>query len=225
MEPDGQITFLGRLDEQIKIRGYRIEPAEIEAVLQRHPAIQCSVVLQRTTESGQSSLVAYVVIKPDLSATAGDLRSFLSTYVPDHMIPGTFVSVAEIRLTTNGKTDRSSLPAPSAENILPEDHFEAPESEIESWLRSSLVKMLGVPRISRNDNFFRLGGHSLLGAQLIATIEQTFDVELSLRSLFDHPTVSGIASEITREIHAKVSAMTDDEARAILGSFPGEIAV
>lgn len=225
MEPDGQITFLGRLDEQIKIRGYRIEPGEIEAVLQRYPAIQSSVVLQRTTESGESSLVAYVVIKPDLSLSASDLRSFLSTYLPDHMIPGTFVSVAEIRLTTNGKTDRSSLPVPSAENILPEDHFEAPESEIESWLTNFLVKMLGVPRISRTDNFFRLGGHSLLGAQLIATIEQTFDVELSLRSLFDHPTVSGIASEITREIHAKVNAMSDDEARAILGSFPGEIAV
>jgi amino acid adenylation domain-containing protein len=225
MEPDGQITFLGRLDEQIKIRGYRIEPGEIEAVLQHYPAIQSSVVLQRTTESGQSSLVAYVAIKPDLSASAGDLRSFLSAYLPDHMIPGTFVRVAEVRLTTNGKTDRSSLPAPSLNNILPEDNFEAPESEIESWLTDFLVKMLGVPRISRTDNFFRLGGHSLLGAQLIAKIQQTFDIELSLRSLFDHPTVSGIASEITREIHAKVNAMSDDEARAILGSFPGEIAV
>jgi amino acid adenylation domain-containing protein len=225
MEPDGHIMFLGRLDEQIKIRGYRIEPGEIEAVLQRYSAVQSSVVLQRTTESGQSSLVAYVVIKRDLSATASELRSFLSTYLPDHMIPGTFVSVAEIRLTTNGKTDRSCLPVPSAENILPEDHFEAPESEIESWLTNFLVKMLGVPRISRTDNFFRLGGHSLLGAQLIATIEQTFDVELSLRSLFDHPTVSGIASEITRKIHAKINAMSDDEARAILGSFPGEITV
>ncbi len=225
MEPDGQITFLGRLDKQIKIRGYRIEAGEIEVVLQRHPAIQSSVVLPRTTESGESSLVAYVVIKPDLSPSAGDLRSFLSTCLPDHMIPGTFVNVAEIRFTTNGKTDRSSLPAPSPENILPEDRFEAPESEIESWLTDFLVKMLGVPRISRNDNFFRLGGHSLLGAQLIAKIQQTFDVELSLRSLFDHPTVSGIASEITSAIHAKVNAMSDDEARAILGSFPGEVAV
>jgi acyl carrier protein len=141
------------------------------------------------------------------------------------MIPGMFVRVAEVRLTTNGKTDRSSLPAPSLNNILPEDNFEAPESEIESWLTDFLVKMLGVPRISRTDNFFRLGGHSLLGAQLIAKIQQTFDIELSLRSLFDHPTVSGIASEITREVHAKVNAMSDDEARALLGSFPGEIAV
>jgi len=224
-EPDGQITFLGRLDNQIKIRGYRIEPGEIEAVMHRHPAIQTSIVTARTTDSGDRSLVAYVVMKPDISASASELRTFLSSYLPDHMIPGTFVNLAEVPLTTSGKIDRMSLPAPSPESTLPEDHFEAPESEIEYWLADFLVKMLGVPRISRNDNFFRLGGHSLLGAQLIAKIQQTFDIELSLRSLFDHPTVSGIAAEITAGIHAKLNQMTDDEARAILESYPGEIAV
>jgi acyl carrier protein len=90
-------------------------------------------------------------------------------------------------------------------------------------LANFLIKMLGVPQIGRKDNFFRLGGHSLLGAQLIAKIQQTFDVELSLRSLFDHPTVEGIASEVTKAIYARLDAMTEDEARTTLSSLSGEI--
>ena len=225
IEPDGQLAFLGRLDQQIKIRGFRIEPAEIEAVMQRHPAIQSSLVVARQTDTGDTALVGYVVMKPDCSASAGDLRFFLSAHLPDHMVPGAFVSVSDFPVTNNGKVDRALLPAPSPENVLPEDGFEAPQSEIESSLADLLVRMLGVPRIGRNDNFFRLGGHSLLGAQLIANIQKTFDVELSLRSLFDHPTVSGIASQITELIHAKLNAMSEDEARKILQSLPGEIAV
>jgi amino acid adenylation domain-containing protein len=225
MEPDGQITFLGRLDQQVKIRGYRIEPGEIEAVMQRHPAIRSAVVAAETADSGDVNLVAYIVMNPDVPASTSDLRSFLSSFLPDHMVPAKFVKIAELPLTTNGKIDRSSLPVPSPDSILAEDQFEHPRSETESWLAGFLVKMLGVPRISRNDNFFLLGGHSLLGAQLIAKIQQKFGVELSLRSLFDHPTVSGIALEITKAIHAKLDAMSEDEARAILGSLSGEIAV
>ncbi len=141
------------------------------------------------------------------------------------MVPGTFVKIAELPITANGKVDRSLLPAPTTENILPEEQFETPQTGVESWLANFLVKMLGVPQISRNDNFFRLGGHSLLGAQLIAKIQQAFDVELSLRSLFDHPTVAGLASEVTKAIHAKLDAMTEDEARTMLASLSGEIRV
>jgi amino acid adenylation domain-containing protein len=225
MEQDGQISFLGRLDQQIKIRGYRIEPGEIEAVMQRHPAIRSSIVVAGTTESGDTSLVAYVVINPDIPVSASDLRSSLLSCLPDYMVPSKFVKIAQLPLTASGKIDRLSLPAPSPGNVLEEDHFESPHSETESWLADFLIKMLGVPRIGRNDNFFRLGGHSLLGAQLIAKIQQRFGVELSLRSLFDHPTLSGIALEIAKAIQAKVDAMSEDEARDILHSLPGEIAV
>lgn len=223
VEPDGQIAFLGRIDQQVKIRGYRIELGEIEAVLQRHASIRSSVVAVKTRDSGETSLVAYVVTKADESVTSEDLRSFLSKQLPDYMVPVTFVSIADLPLTTNGKIDRSCLPAPSPENILSDDRFAAPQSGIESWLAHLLISLLGVPRIGRNDNFFRLGGHSLLGAQLIAKIQHTFDVELSLRSLFDHPTVSGIASEIASSIHAKLNKMTDDEAQTVLESLSGEV--
>ena len=225
MEPNGQLAFLGRLDRQLKIRGFRIEPAEIEAAIQRHPAIQSSLVVARTAGGGDAVLLGYVATKPESSVNASDLRSFLSTHLPDHMVPGTFVKVSEFRMTANGKVDRSSLPDPSPENTLTGDQFDPPQSEIESTLANFLIRMLGVPRIGRNDNFFRLGGHSLLGAQLIAQIQQTFDVELSLRGLFDHPTVSGIASQIEEQIHAKLNAISEDEARKMLQSLSGEIAV
>jgi len=225
METDGQIHFLGRVDQQLKIRGFRIEPGEIEAVMQRHPAVRSSIVAARLVDWGEANLIAYVVIKPDVSATAGELRSFLAEYLPDHMVPSMFVNLAELPITNNGKLDRSSLPVPTAENILSEGQFESPQSGIESWLASFLVRMLGVSQIGRHDNFFRLGGHSLLGAQLIAKIQQTFDVELSLRSLFDNPTVAGLASEITKAIYAKLDAMSEDDARTTLASLSGEITI
>jgi len=225
METDGQIHFLGRVDQQLKIRGFRIEPGEIEAVMQQHPAVHSSIAAARSLDSGEASLIAYVVLKPDVSGTAGDLRSFLAENLPDHMVPSMFVKIAELPITNNGKIDRSSLPAPTAENILSEGQFESPQAGIESRLASFLVRMLGVSQIGRNDNFFRLGGHSLLGAQLIAKIQQTFDVELSLRSLFDNPTVAGLASEVTKAIYAKLDAMSEDDARTTLASLSGEITI
>ena len=223
VEPDGQIAFLGRIDQQVKIRGYRIELGEIEAVLQRHSAVLSAVVAAQSHGSGETNLVGYIVMKHDCSVSAGDLHSFLSRHLPDYMVPVSFVKVAELPLTANGKLDRSALPTMSPGNVLSDDQFEVPQSGIESWLANLLITLLGVPHISRNDNFFRLGGHSLLGAQLIAKIQHTFDVELSLRSLFDHPTVSGIASEITKSIHARLNEMTDDEAHTVLGSLSGEV--
>lgn len=223
--PDGQIEFLGRIDQQIKIRGYRIEPGEITAVLERHPAIQSSVVTAQANDSAETSLVAYVVMKPGAGANAEALRSFLLTQLPDYMVPATFVKLRELPVTAHGKIDRFALPTPDRENLLSDDFFEAPQTKIEQWLALFLTKLLGLPRIGRDDNFFRLGGHSLMGAQLLAKIQQTFDVELSLRSLFDHPTVRGIAAEIEGLIHAKVDAMSDDEARGVLESWPGGIAV
>lgn len=223
VEPDGQIAFLGRIDQQIKVRGYRIEPGEIEAAVRRYPSIGSSVVTAQSSGSGKTTLVCYVVVKPDDTVDIRDLRSFLSKRLPDYMIPLMFVKVPELPLTTNGKIDRSALPAPSPENILSDDQFEAPRSGIESWLANLLIQLLAVPQISRNDNFFRLGGHSLLGAQLIAKIQHTFDVELSLRSLFDHPTVSGIAAEISKSIHAKLNEMSDAEVQTVLESLSGEV--
>jgi amino acid adenylation domain-containing protein len=217
--PDGQIAFLGRIDEQVKIRGYRIEPGEISAVLDRHSAIESSIVVAHANGSGDPRLVAYVVAKPNDCVQASELRAWLSDRLPVYMVPSTFVRTACLPITSHGKVDRSALPLPTPENTLPEEVFEPPCSEVEQWLVRLLTKLLDVSQVSQQDNFFRLGGHSLMGAQLIAEIQRTYDVDLSLRTLFDHPTVAGIASEIEALIQAHINTMSDDEAQRLLESF------
>jgi acyl carrier protein len=209
----------------MKIRGYRIEPGEISAVLDRHPAIESSVVTTRANESGEARLIAYIVMKPTAQVQASELRALVAEQLPDYMVPSAFVRIGRLPITSHGKVDRNSLPDPTPENVLADDVFEPPQSEIEHWLADFLTTLLGVPRVSRDDNFFRLGGHSLMGAQLIAKIQQNFGVELSLRGLFDHPTVAGIASEIDGLIHAQLSAMSDDEVQHVLQSLssPGSV--
>jgi non-ribosomal peptide synthetase component F len=216
--PDGQIAFMGRLDEQIKIRGYRIEPEEISAVLDRHPAIQASCVSVYSDHLQEKRLVAYIVPANGTRLSPSELRKFVGQYVPDYMVPSRFVEVAHLPLTSHGKLDRAALPEPSSANVLDDDSFEAPESQIEKSLAVFLTSLLGVTRVGKDDNFFELGGHSLMGAQLIARISNTFGVELSLRSLFDHPTVKEVAAEIERLIHAKLASMSEEEAERMLES-------
>jgi acyl carrier protein len=137
------------------------------------------------------------------------------------MVPAAFVRVKSMPMSANGKVDRAALPKPTADNTLNDALFAAPQSEIEQWLASFLTGLLKVDRVSRDDNFFNLGGHSLMGAQLIAKVYQRFAVELSLRSLFDHPTIAEISAEIERLLFAKVDTMTDEEAQRLLESLPG----
>lgn len=217
--PDGQIAFMGRIDEQIKIRGYRIEPGEITAALDRHPAVGSSCVAGYSSESGEARLAAYLVPAANAKVNVAELRTFLGEHLPDYMVPSTFVKLGSMPTSAHGKIDRAALPAPTTENVLSDDPFEAPQSEIEQWLASFLTGLLRVSRVSRNDNFFNLGGHSLMGAQLIAKVQQRFGVELSLRSLFDRPTIAEISSEIERLLYAKLHTMTDEEAQRLLESF------
>ena len=221
MLPDGQIAFMGRMDEQIKIRGYRIEPGEITAVLDRHPAISSSCVATYSNDSEDSRLVAYLVPASNAKLNAAELRTFLGDCLPDYMVPSTFVTLVCMPTSAHGKVDRTMLPKPTEENTLNDgESFEAPQSDIEQWLASLLTGLLRVARVSRNDNFFNLGGHSLMGAQLIAKVQQRFAVELSLRSLFDHPTIAEISAEIERLLYSKLQMMTDEEAQRILESVP-----
>jgi len=220
--PDGQLAFLGRIDEQVKVRGYRIEPGEITALLEQHPAIHSSFVTACSDNSGETRLIAYIVPAANAHLSADELRRFLGEHLPEYMVPSVFVPIASLPLTAHGKVDRTALPPPTSENILHEEGFETPQSEIEQWLARLLATLLGTARVSRDDNFFNLGGHSLMGAQLIATVKQTFDVELPLRSLFDHPTIREISSEIGSLIQAKLNAISDEEARRILETSPAE---
>ncbi len=220
--PDGQIMFLGRTDDQVKIRGYRIEPGEISAVLNRHPGVETTFVTVRAEET---RLIAYIVMKPGVDLRASELQKFMAQHLPDYMVPSKFVKIARLPLTTHGKVDRAALPTPTPANILTDDRFDPPQSEVEHWLAALLTNLLGVDRIGRDDNFFRLGGHSLMGAQLIAKIQERFGVELSLRSLFDHPSVHGIASEIDNLIRSQLNAMSDEEAQRVLDALSGGVPI
>jgi amino acid adenylation domain-containing protein len=210
---DGQIDFLGRLDEQVKIRGYRVETEEIVCHLDAHPAVQVSAVTCREDKLGDKQLVAYVVLAPASDPGKVRLREFLSTRLPEYMVPSAFVQLGALPLTENGKVDRAKLPAPDEVNLLRDESFVGPSTPLQERLVKILDPLLHVGSISLNDNFFFLGGHSLLGTQLITRINQNFKVEMSLLNLFKHPTVAEIASEIERLIVAKVKVKDGIEAQ------------
>jgi amino acid adenylation domain-containing protein len=216
--PGGQFAFLGRIDDQIKVRGYRIEPSEIVTVLNRHESIRESLVVAKPQSSGDRQLVAYVVLNAGASPQHTALRAFLGEYLPDYMLPAAFVRLEAFPLTPHGKIDRAALPEPTPENTLADDFSEASASPVESRLTGILSTLLGVKGVKLDDNFFQIGGHSLLGAQVLTRVRDTFGVELSLRSLFDHPTARGMSAEIEHLIFAKLQASGDDEARRVLAS-------
>jgi amino acid adenylation domain-containing protein len=214
--PTGEIEFLGRIDDQIKIRGYRIEPNEIVSTLNKFDGIRESAVIAQESGSGDSRLTAYVVLSPDSKTTSTQLRTFLSARVPDYMIPANFVRLDSLPMNSNGKVDRASLPAPTASNSLQDDDLVPPTSSVERAVAEILSGLLKVDQIGANANFFMIGGHSLLGTQLIARARDTFGVDLTLRNLFDNPTVAGIAKEIERLIHANIDSMTEEELQCAL---------
>jgi amino acid adenylation domain-containing protein len=203
--PNGQIAFLGRIDDQVKIRGYRVEPNEIATVLCQHASVQTSVVTAREDAPGEKELIAYVVLASGAELSAGELRDHLRKRLPDYMVPAEFVAIASVPVTTNGKLDRAALPAPDGSRPQTESYV-APRTEVEEELAKILAPLLKLQRVGVNDNFFLLGGHSLLGTQLIARIGETFGVELSLLKLFDHPTVAEMSSEIEELILLKVES-------------------
>lgn len=217
--PDGQIVFLGRVDEQIKVRGFRIEPAEIVKVLDEHPQVQASAVVARKTAAGDNHLVAYFVPVAKAQPLHTELRNFIATRLPEHMVPATFVKLEALPLNPSGKVDRAALPAPSAENTLRDNVFVAPRTPIEERLASMLAPLLGLDRVSVEDNFFLLGGHSLLGTQLIARVRDAFAVDLALRSLFDAPTVAKLATQVETLLLARLESMSDADAESLLATM------
>jgi len=212
--PNGEIEFLGRFDDQVKIRGYRVELDEISSVLNSHPEVKASAVTVASMGGGEKRLIGYLVLDRGSRSTANLFREFLQRRVPDYMIPATFVRVSALPLTTNGKVDRSALPAPNG-NTLPEEAYVAPRSVVEQRLAELIAPLLHVERVGANDNFFLLGGHSLLGTQLLTRISETFGVELSLLTIFDHPTLAGMSSEIERLILAKLDQGDESPSNAV----------
>jgi amino acid adenylation domain-containing protein len=214
--PDGQIAFMGRVDHQIKIRGYRIEPGEIAAVLNEHPAVQASYILAREDTAGDKCLVAYIVLVPETKVAVHSLQETLQARLPDYMIPATFVSLDAFPLTPNGKVDRDALPAPSSANTLRDNIFALPNTPIEEQLVAMVAALLGLEQVGVDENFFMLGGHSLLGTQIIARVADTFGVDLSLRILFEASTIRHLAKKIEQLVYARVETMSDDEVLQLL---------
>ena len=195
--PNGEIAFRGRVDDQIKIRGYRIEPDEIVSVLNRHAAVSTSFVIACQGPVGGTQLVAYILFSNGSRPSGTALREFLRTQLPEYMIPSCFISVDELPLTANGKVDRKALPCLDTATLLRDEEV-APANQTQEKLLGIVSSLLRARNISTNDNFFLIGGHSLLGAQLIAKVKETFGVELSLLKLFENGTVAGMAEEIDR---------------------------
>jgi amino acid adenylation domain-containing protein len=195
--PSGEIAFCGRIDGQIKLRGYRIEPDEIVGVLNRHSAIRTSTVSLRDNPGGEKQLVAYVILANGARVTSHALREFLRIHLPEYMTPSLFVCLEAMPMTPNGKLDRSALPAPTSGNIL-RGESRAPRTEVERQLIRILTDLLGVEEITLDDDFFLLGGHSLMGAQLLTRVREAFGVEITLMNLFDNGTIAAIAEEIER---------------------------
>jgi syringomycin synthetase protein SyrE len=194
--PDGNIEFVGRNDYQVKIRGFRIELGEIETRLSRHPAIREAAVIAHE-EEGDKRLLSFYVPKvgehdePD----ADVLRVFLSESLPDYMVPAVLVRLDSLPLTPNGKLDRKALLALSTDDrsILGD---EEPQGETEITLATLFAEVLRLDKVGRNGDFFELGGHSILAVQLMSRVQQSFQVELELSDLFDHPTLKEVAEII-----------------------------
>jgi amino acid adenylation domain-containing protein len=203
--PDGTLEYLGRLDHQVKLRGYRIELGEIEAILRQHPAVREAVVVAREDAGSDKRLVAYVVgehrdaeTSEQSGSRAAELRRFLQQRLPEYMLPSAFVELERLPLTPNGKLDRAALPAPTAVEA-PDAVFVAPGTQVEQAIAATWQEVLRVEKIGVHDNFFDLGGHSLLIIQLQSKLRAALERDLSLVELLKYPTVSALARYLSEE--------------------------
>ncbi len=193
---DGTLEFLGRADTQVKIRGFRIEPGEVEALLEAHPGVREAVVVAREDRPGEKRLVAYVV--PEGGAVpVAELRAHVRDRLPEYMVPAAFVPLGALPLTPSGKTDRRALPAP--ERADDGDGYLAPRTWVEEVLAGIWGEVLKLARVGVRDDFFALGGHSLVGTQVISRVREACGVELPLRALFEASTVEGLAARVERD--------------------------
>jgi amino acid adenylation domain-containing protein len=206
----GNIEFLGRIDSQVKIRGFRIELGEIESALCKHPAVREAVALAWEATPHDQRLVAYVVAQTE-PPTVVELRSFLKESLPEYMVPEVFIMLDALPLTANGKLDQRALPAPATQRPSQAQHFVAPRTPIEETLAGLWREVLKVEQIGIQDNFFDLGGHSLIAIKLVSRIRTEFKVELALADFFAAATVEALGERIEEAlIEASNSAEIDE---------------
>ncbi len=195
---DRSIEFLGRMDHQVKLRGFRIELSEIESVIRHHKAVREAVVELRQDRPGEQRLAAYIVPHSGAQFSAAELYSFLKERLPDYMVPANFVRLESLPLTANGKVDRRALPAPNNMKSGERPGGISPSGLGEELLADLWREVLGVRELGTHDNFFQLGGDSLLAIQLVSRVRKAFQIEMPVQSLFNAPTISEFAVEVER---------------------------
>jgi amino acid adenylation domain-containing protein len=202
---DGMIKFIGRTDHQVKLRGFRIELGEVEAVLKRGPDVQDGVVVVREDTPGDKRLVAYVVLARGRESSLSELRDFLKEKLPEYMIPSAIVRLNDLPLTRHGKVDRQSLPAPESERPELRAAYVAPRTRIEGTIAAIWQEVLRVEKVGVDDNFFDLGGHSLLMVQVHSKLREAFSKDISLIEMFRNPTVGSLARYFAGEEYQQPS--------------------
>ncbi|MGZ6525485.1 MAG: non-ribosomal peptide synthetase, partial [Tumebacillaceae bacterium] len=203
---DGILEYIGRIDNQVKIRGFRIELGEIETVIAEHPAVLHQKVLVHE-KNGNKYIVAYVVLQDDaqLQEPQTAIRSYLKELLPNYMVPAMIMAIDTLPLTANGKVDHRALPEPDFEMLARSSGYEEPRNEAEQQMANIWLEILQVSKVGVHDNFFDLGGHSLMATRLISRANQLFAVELSLTALIEHPTVA----ELVRAVEERKAAHHD----------------
>jgi acyl carrier protein len=207
----------------VKVRGFRVELAEIESVLLKHSQVRQAVVTAEPATADNQRLLGYVVASGSKTVGVDALRTFLGQHLPDYMIPSTFIFLKAMPLTSNGKIDRASLPAPDESRPDLQRLFVAPRTAVERELAGIWAEFLKLDEVGVEDNFFELGGHSLLATQVVARMRKAFNCEIRLRSLFELPTIAQLAEQIgdstaseTERLLAEIEKLSDEEVEVLL---------
>ena len=206
---NGEIEFLGRLDNQVKLRGHRIELGEVESVLGRHPAVREAVVIAREDQPGDARLMAYVVAAPDSKPNPAELRRFAQEKLPDAMAPSAFMFLDALPLTPNGKVNRKALPAPEGQRPELETAYVAPRTELEQTVAGIWRELLRVGQAGLHDNFFDLGGHSLLVVEMQARLRAALGRNVPVVKLFQYPTISALAAFLSEREESSFDKVRD----------------
>ncbi|MDZ8237953.1 MAG: amino acid adenylation domain-containing protein [Nostoc sp. ChiQUE01a] len=208
--PSGDIEYIGRIDNQIKIRGFRVELGEIEAVINQHPSVSASMAIVREHKPGNHNLIAYITLHPNKTLTIPELRRFLQNKLLDHMVPTAFMILEAFPLTSNGKVDRQALPTLDALRPELEVAYVVPQTEVEKTIASVWQKALNLEKIGIHDNFFEIGGHSLLLVTVHSKLQEILKVELSTLDLFRYPTINSLAEYLSSSANQTASLQETD---------------